>query len=207
MNDPQGSPITTIKQARGPDPGPRSRAPVPGRVATEAGIGQFRPVPRDEAGVEGVRPTPDAHRGVYRRGSRDKKQDQHEVGGGFAPRERGVGPAERVRSRSARMQHCDKAGLNAGLETGDGGKGYEDRTFPSVPHVANHQEACLLPLTSKKGTAKGRPPNPVRGFRRVKTRWRHRPPPSTLLSGFPPQWYEKIVPVRSPPESHRKTKA
>lgn len=165
---------------------------------------QSRPVPKDKTDV-GVRPTPDAHRGVACRGSRDKKQDQHEMRRVRTAR-KGVGPAERVRSRSARMQHCDKAGLNARLEiAGGGGKlGEEIRE----PNISTRASCCKSPRSVpptphlKKRDCEGNTSQPRERLQKSETRWRHRPSPSTLLSGFPPHWYEKIVTILSPPGSH-----
>lgn len=107
---------------------------------------QSRPVPKDKTDV-GVRPTPDAHRRVACRGSRDKKQDQHEMRRVRTAR-KGVGPAERVRSRSARMQHCDKAGLNARLEIA-GGRGGARGGDTGTEHF----HPCLtLQITKKRAS-------------------------------------------------------
>lgn len=182
-DDPQDSP---------PPPPPQ---PLSGHTARIPGLRLWL---RGKQGTKGVvPPLPKGARGgradsPAERGSRDKKQDQLEVGGGLVPRKRGEGPAQRVRALSARMQHCDKAGPNAGLRT-LGGKGLQR------PGVSISISRFKSPSSV--------PPNPhlkVRGYEwttsrpaqsagEAKTRWRHRPTPYILPHCFPPRWHEKIL--------------
>lgn len=201
-------------RARSPSPrdDPPHTQPLSGGAAP---IPSLRPRPRgNRGGNRAVPPLPEGprrrgphstRRGVSSGGSRDKKQGQNEMGGGFAPRERGEGPAERVRAPSARMQHCDKAGPSTGL--GPRGKNdYGDRALPSVSHVSNHGQVSLPTVTSSKGTGKGRPPVP------------RKTPDERKQNGdiglpFPPlsaasrHSRARRSYTQSPPESYRKTKA
>lgn len=120
----------TVRRARGPG----SRTSARRRVATQEGMKWSRPFPRgpwESGGNRGPCGT-GTSQPLARRGSRDKKV-QKEAGGGFAPRNRGEGPEERVRAPSARMQHCDKAARAQGWEAGE--RGYRCRAFPYVSHI------------------------------------------------------------------------
>ncbi|KAG8513569.1 LOW QUALITY PROTEIN: Polyserase-2, partial [Galemys pyrenaicus] len=136
LDDPPDPP-PTVKRTRDPD----AELPPPAAWQTRREPGD----PAPSRGTQEARPTPAARRGVSSRGSRDKKQSQHEAGAGYEPRERGEGPGGRVRAASARMQHCDKAGPRAGLGPPAGGR------TPTTEHV----RLCLTFQVTKK-----RPPSP-----------------------------------------------
>lgn len=122
---------SSVKRVRGSDPEPPP--PAAWQLRREWGG------PAPSRGTPGAGPTPDAPG----RGSRDRKQSNTGRGGGFAPRERGEGPAERVRSPSARMQHCDKAGPTAAL----GIRG-ERRRMPNVStRISRFKSPRSFPLT------------------------------------------------------------
>lgn len=74
-----------------------------------------------------------------------------------------------------------------------------------MPHVSNHQEVSLPTLTSRKGAAKGRPPAPRQAPEKRNKMATSASPfhPSPLL----PASAARRPYTRSPPRSHRKTKA
>ena len=84
-------------------------------------------------------------------------------------------------------------------------RSYRDRAFPSVPHVSNHQEESLPTLISRKGATKGRPPAPRQAPEERNKMATSASPfhPSPLL----PASGARRPYTRSPPRSHRKTKA
>lgn len=108
------------------------------------------------------------------------------------PRKRGEGPAQRVRAPSARMQHCDKAGPNAGLGT----KGERATGTGHLHQYLTFQitkQRTSQPSPQRMGLRMDYTSRPAQGAREPKTRWRHRPTPSILPRCFPPRWHAKIL--------------